>query len=119
MTIIKTSRDRCPSCGAPYPQTWKTDGVKITCGKCDPELIANRESAKKEEMDREINRKRLIWAMRTRLLTVDEVREVCEWDYFLMAEPPFGGVTQTEMMRQFNDLLFQQFRFRAITEGKS
>jgi hypothetical protein len=56
----------------------------------------------------------LYWALRTRVLTDEEMGEVAKHDYCLLIRS--GEVyTPSEKIKEFGDALLQQFKIRHIT----
>jgi hypothetical protein len=72
-----------------------------------------------ESMDRmadlDTRRRNLYWALRSRLLTDEEMAQVASWGSSLNID---SGVCYSadEKARELNDALLQQFRFRAIQQ---
>lgn len=86
--------------------------VEVSPGKC--KWVIN-EDAMKASADRETHRQNLVTAMRSRLLTADEMQEVTQLGLVLVT-PTGIPYIEADKQRELNDLYFQQFRFRAEAE---
>lgn len=78
--------------------------------------VLDEEATKKSEeaaTRREQEREDLIWALRTRVLTPAELQRVRDWGWSILIRP-MQGYYETEVQKQFNDLLLQQERLRAL-----
>lgn len=98
---------------------WKTV-LRCPSGKIEDVPYTDKEKAEMREADdrEERHRRELIWALRTRILTNKEMAEVMQRGEQLLVTPwtQFNKrEVEWEVEREFNDLLLQQFRMRAIT----
>jgi hypothetical protein len=69
------------------------------------------EEAMKWQADHEKARRDLVWAARSRPLTDDEMAQLERSGYSIMVQPG-RSFREEEVMREFNDLLLQQYRIR-------
>jgi hypothetical protein len=65
--------------------------------------------------DRERHRRDLYWALRSRILTDDEMKEVEQYGDYLNIEP-MVSYSSDEKKRELNDALLQQFKLRLAAE---
>lgn len=70
------------------------------------------EEANKSMAAHHTRKTELAWALRTRVLTEEEMGIVASYDYHLITNSG-QSYNETEVRRQFNDMLLQQFRLRA------
>ena len=81
----------------------------------DGKWILNEEATKDQQKrvaEHEKHRRDLCFALRSRPLTDEEMGEVANYDYHLLVQM---GVSynETEIRRQFSDMLLQQFKLKA------
>jgi len=99
----------CKTCGK--HSSTLLNGVGVCCS---PEL----QEQERRQAQHEQEKRDLLWALRSRPLTDEEMGRVAAHDYSLLV---IYGVSynETEVRRQFGDMLVNQFRLRAIAaEGE-
>ena len=103
----------CYKCGLEASRT--KNGI---CRNCDPEFDASLKFFEEQERQRERSRADLYWALRTRVLTIEEMQQVRNWDYSLV-EASGGPYDAQQLKREFLDALYQQFKMRLDSEAKA
>lgn len=96
----------CSKCGHPTNQT-----LNGLCAACSPELAKVIHAKGLEE----VHRRELYWALRTRVLTIEEWREVEQYDFWLCVEP-MCSYHHKDKVEEFNASLLQQFKLRMAVE---
>jgi hypothetical protein len=102
--------DWCGGCnmnGVHYKKT------EISPGKWQWIVDVETENYARVQQDR---RRNLYWALRSRVLTDEEMAEVGRYGDGLNIEP-LQGYMPEEKMRELNDALLQQFKLRAAAAG--
>lgn len=97
---------RCKNCGNLANAFWND-----LCSKCNPELQAWIKMRKERK---ELKRK-LYFAMRSRVLTDEEMQMVEDFDYSLLVQEN-RSYRLAEVQKEFSEALLQQFKIRYIHE---
>lgn len=112
---IKAQRECDPPTGV---MIWDiagvSNGVPYKCSS-DGKWVINKEAVVDQEKEQK-HKYDLYWALRSRVLTSDEMKEVEQYGIYLIVTPmtPFD---ESEKNREFNDALLQQFRLRLAAEA--
>lgn len=95
--------------GIPYKCT--AEGKWVVDEEAD---AANREYIAKAEMDR----KNLVWAARSRILTIEEMKELEKRGPWIMQRSCYGtcSVDLVQNEKLYNELLLQQFRLQIASK---
>jgi hypothetical protein len=113
--MFKPSKDDCPSSAS---VVWNGYAFKRSAnGEWEPDDERNRligEAAKEREKEAE-HRRQLYWALRSRVLTLEEMREVERYDFYLVFDRGHS-YKEADKRAEFNAALLQQFRLRLAKE---
>jgi hypothetical protein len=99
----------CKNCKRVANEFW--DGL---CANCNPALAERQKLRKVEEQ----YKRDLYWALRTRVLTLEEMKEVEIYDYTLLT---FEGQSyyEKDIKTEFNETLLRQFKMRLAAERET
>jgi hypothetical protein len=116
----KTEKPQCTYDGTTFGVSgggWDTSIISCINGKWTVDEAATKAMHEREEKERK-HRHDLYWALRTRVLTPQEMKEVEQYDYYLVVNE-IAGYSQEEKLKEFNDALLQQFKLQAASANKS
>lgn len=100
----------CPNCGKEV--NYINNG---RCVNCSPELAKEVEEQQRAMRDSEERRRALYYALRSRVLTDEEMQTVESYDYRICVSM-YTSFMPEDKNREFNEALLQQFKLRLAAE---